>query len=44
MKKTNCSVCGKQLDFSSGRYCLKCHSEYMRNWRKNNPMTDLPEL
>lgn len=34
-----CSKCKGQRENKNRRYCRKCHSEYMRNWRKSTPLT-----
>lgn len=34
----NCSKCGA-MHGRGGRYCLKCHAAYMREWRKTHPLS-----
>lgn len=31
--KKPCSRCGRARDRGHGRYCRRCHNEYMRDWR-----------
>lgn len=37
MIKITCSNCNNLLD-TRGRYCLKCHANYMKQWRKSHPL------
>lgn len=34
-----CSNCGAEHNRPKQRYCRACHAEYMREWRKTNPLT-----
>lgn len=34
-----CSSCGEPHARDGQRYCVKCHDAYMRNWRKDHPLT-----
>jgi hypothetical protein len=34
--KSNFCHCGAERR-KSGRYCKKCHADYLRSWRKKNP-------
>jgi len=35
-----CSNCNNEAK-KGGRYCLQCHAEYMREWRKTHPLTPM---
>jgi hypothetical protein len=35
-----CGKCGENGCTPGKRYCSPCHAEYMREWRKRNPLTD----
>lgn len=39
-----CSKCKKQKRGQSKRYCDKCHSEYMKEWRKLHPLNEKQKL
>lgn len=36
-----CGKCRKETESRNHSWCKKCHAEYMRNWRKNKPLTEL---
>lgn len=36
----DCSKCGNLRDVPSKRYCRKCANAHMREWRKNNPLSE----
>lgn len=36
---TVCSACGVAHERKNQRYCASCHADYMRKWRKANPLT-----
>lgn len=38
-----CGNCGNESR-EGQRYCNKCHSEYMKTWRKKNPLSDLQKI
>jgi hypothetical protein len=40
---TKCSRCDNER-VGKHRYCKKCQSEYMRQWRKLNPLTEEQKL
>ena len=39
-RKSKCSKCGKRPHAKGRRYCNVCHAAYMRDWRKNNPLSE----
>ena len=36
----NCSGCESVRDRAPQRYCKSCHARYMREWRKDHPLTE----
>ena len=39
-----CSTCKKRNRREGQRTCKQCHAEYMKLWRKNNPLTEEQRL
>lgn len=39
-----CSKCGNAHDREGQRHCRACHAAYMREWRKDHPLTGLARL
>jgi hypothetical protein len=39
LKGEHCSSCGGDRDNRHRAYCLACHAEYMRRWRKTHRLS-----